>query len=167
LSDDVNEDSAPQLPPMPPIPQSGRLAGVDFGTVRIGIAISDPGQSIASPLETYNRRTESLDAKYFQELAKTEQLVGFVVGLPVHMSGDASEKSAQAVQFGTWIFEQTEVPVAWVDERYTTAMARQMLSQSKMSGKKRKSMLDKIAAQILLSAYMESGSQGVSSLDEV
>jgi len=141
----VNEDSAPQLPPMPPIPQSGRLAGVDFGTVRIGIAISDPGQSIASPLETYNRRTESLDAKYFQELAKTEQLVGFVVGLPVHMSGDASEKSAQAVQFGTWIFEQTE----------------------EMSGKKRKSMLDKIAAQILLSAYMESGSQGVSSLDEV
>ena len=145
---------------MPQIPDAGRLCGVDYGTVRIGIAISDPGQSIASPLETYSRRTEALDAEYFLQLAKNEELVGFVVGLPVHMSGDASEKSAEAVQFGTWVFEQTEVPVAWVDERYSTAMAREMLGQSNLSGKKRKSMLDKIAAQILLSAYMDSENKG-------
>lgn len=166
MSDAPQEGEAPRLPPMPPIPESGRLAGVDFGTVRIGIAISDPGQSIASPLETYNRRNEALDAKYFQTLAKTEELVGFVVGLPVHMSGDASAKSIQAVEFGTWIFEQTQIPVAWVDERYTTARAREMLNESNMSGKKRKSMLDKIAAQVLLSAYMESDSQGAASLDD-
>ncbi len=151
---------------MPPIPDSGRLAGVDFGTVRIGIAISDASQTIASPLETYNRRSETLDGEYFQNLAKTEELVGFVVGLPVHMSGDASEKSIQAVKFGTWIFEQTQVPVAWIDERYTTAMARQMLNQSKMSPKKRKSMLDKLAAQILLAAYLDSGNQDAASLDD-
>ena len=161
MSDDVNEGEAPRLPSMPPIPKSGRLAGVDFGTVRIGLAISDPGQTIASPLETYNRRTEALDAEYFQQLAKTEELVGFIVGLPVHMSGDASEKSVEAVQFGIWVFEQTGVPVAWMDERYTTAMAREMLNQSNMSGKKRKSMLDKIAAQILLSAYMDSENHDV------
>ena len=160
MSDDVNEGEAPRLPSMPPIPKSGRLAGVDFGTVRIGLAISDPGQTIASPLETYSRRTEALDAEYFQQLAKTEELVGFIVGLPVHMSGDASEKSIEAVQFGIWVFEQTGVPVAWMDERYTTAMAREMLNQSNMSGKKRKSMLDKIAAQILLSAYMDSEDKG-------
>ena len=112
---------------MPQIPSSGRVCGVDYGTVRIGIAISDPGQSIASPLETYNRRTQALDAQYFQQLAKAEELVGFVVGLPVHMSGDASEKSVEAVKFGAWVFEQTEIPVAWVDERYSTAMAREML----------------------------------------
>ena len=154
------KDKPPVLPPMPQIPDAGRLCGVDYGTVRIGIAISDPGQSIASPLETYSRRTEALDAEYFLQLAKNEELVGFVVGLPVHMSGDASEKSAEAVQFGTWVFEQTEVPVAWVDERYSTAMAREMLGQSNLSGKKRKSMLDKIAAQILLSAYMDSENKG-------
>lgn len=151
---------------MPPIPNKGRLCGIDYGTVRIGIAISDPGQSIASPLETYNRRTEALDAKYFLQLAKTEELVGFVVGLPVHMSGDASEKSTEAVKFGTWVFEQTEIPVAWVDERYSTAMAREMLGQSNMSGKKRKSMLDKIAAQILLSAYMDSENKDAAALDD-
>lgn len=151
---------------MPQIPSSGRVCGVDYGTVRIGIAISDPGQSIASPLETYNRRTQALDAQYFQQLAKAEELVGFVVGLPVHMSGDASEKSVEAVKFGAWVFEQTEIPVAWVDERYSTAMAREMLGQSNMSGKKRKSMLDKLAAQILLAAYLESENQSAAALDD-
>ena len=160
------QDTPPGLPKMPQIPSSGRLCGVDYGTVRIGIAISDPGQTIASPLETYNRRSEALDAKYFQQLAKAEELVGFVVGLPVHMSGDASEKSAEAVKFGTWVFEQTGIPVAWVDERYSTAMAREMLGQSNMSGKKRKSMLDKLAAQILLGVYLESGSKDAAALDD-
>ena len=160
------QDKSPTLPPMPQIPSSGSLCGVDYGTVRIGIAISDPGQSIASPLETYNRRTKDLDARYFQQLARAQELVGFVVGLPVHMSGDASEKSAEAVKFGTWIFEQTEIPVAWVDERYSTAMAREMLGQSNMSGKKRKAMLDKLAAQILLAAYLDSRNLGASALDD-
>jgi len=166
MSDGSQEGQAPRLPPMPPIPKSGRLAGVDFGTVRIGIAISDPSQSIASPLETYNRRNEALDAQYFQQLAKTEELAGLVVGLPVHMSGDASAKSVQAVKFGVWIFEQTQTPVAWVDERYTTARAREMLNQANLSGKKRKSMLDKIAAHVILSAYIESSRHDATSLDD-
>ncbi len=140
------------------LPVTGRLAGVDFGTVRIGIAISDPSQMISSPLETYNRRTIELDAKYFQELIRLERIVGFVIGLPVHMSGDASQKSKEAVAFGTWLNEHTGLPVDWIDERYTTAMARQVLSQSGLSGKKRKAQLDKLAAQILLSVYLESGS---------
>ena len=82
------------------------------------------------------------------------------------MSGDASEKSVEAVKFGAWVFEQTEIPVAWVDERYSTAMAREMLGQSNMSGKKRKSMLDKLAAQILLAAYLESENQSAAALDD-
>lgn len=139
------------------IPPTGRLIGIDFGTVRIGVAISDPGQSIASPFETYNRRTPELDVKYFRELVATEQAVGFIVGLPVHMSGEASQKSKEAVAFGNWLKEQTEIPVAWIDERYTTAMAREILGSSGLSGKKRKAQLDKLAAQILLSVYLESG----------
>lgn len=145
--------------PSAKLPSSGRLAGIDFGTVRVGVAISDPGQTISSPLETYNRRTIELDAKYFLKLTDEEQVVGFVVGLPVHMSGDASQKSLEAIKFGKWLGLETEKPVTWIDERYTTAMAREMLSHSKMSGKKRKAHLDKIAAQILLAAYLESGPQ--------
>jgi putative Holliday junction resolvase len=146
-----------QETPSAELPPYGRLAGIDFGTVRIGVAICDPSQTIASPLETYNRRTIALDAKYFVDLATREQIVGFVVGLPVHMSGDASQKSKQAEEFGSWLLEQTGIPVAWIDERYTTAMAREVLSQSNLSGKKRKAQLDKLAAQIILAAYLESG----------
>ena len=142
------------------LPESGRLAGVDFGTVRIGLAVSDAQQSLASPLETYTRRNEELDAKYFINLVANEKIVGIVIGLPVHMSGDESEKSAEARDFGRWLTEQTEVPVDWIDERYTTAFARDVLSQSGLSGKKRKAMLDKIAAQAILSTYLESDRTG-------
>jgi len=138
-----------------PLPAAGRLAGIDYGTVRIGVAISDPSQSIASPLEVYTRRNEKLDAKYFGELVTAERIVGFVVGLPVHMSGDASEKSREAVVFGKWLQDTTGIPVTWFDERYTTALAREVLNLSNLSGKKRKAQLDKLAAQILLSAYLE------------
>jgi len=141
-------------------PPTGRLAGIDFGTVRIGVAISDPGRKIASPYELYNRRTPEKDAVYFRELVNQEQIVGFVVGLPVHMSGDESEKSKQAREFGLWLSQQTDLPVDWVDERYTTAMAREVLSHSRLSPKKKKAQLDKLAAQILLSAYLESRSPG-------
>ncbi len=140
------------------LPTEGRLAGIDFGTVRIGIAISDPGQRIASPFENYSRRTESLDAAFFQRLARDEQLVGFVVGLPIHLSGDESEKSMEAREFGGWLSRITQLPVGWIDERFTTSMAREILSQSNLSGKKRKAQLDKMAAQILLTAYLESNS---------
>lgn len=156
MKSDSNQ-SSPASPPTEgdPLPSSGRLAGIDFGTVRIGVAISDPGQSIASPLEVYQRRNEKLDSQYFSDLVAAERIVGFVIGLPVHMSGDASQKSKQAVVFGKWLREQTSLPVTWIDERYTTAMAREMLNQSHLSGKKRKAQLDKLAAQIILTAFLE------------
>lgn len=142
------------------LPKSGRLAGIDFGTVRIGVAVSNVQQTIASPLETYARRNEKLDAEYFAKLVADEKIVGFVVGLPVHMSGDESEKSGQAREFGEWLVAATGVVVDWIDERYTTAFAREVLSKSGLSGKKRKAMLDKIAAQAILSAYLESDRSG-------
>lgn len=146
---DINDCSSER------IAASGRLGGIDYGTVRIGVAISDPGQSIASPLDVYQVRSPDLNAKYFQRLAEAEKLVGWVVGLPVHMSGDPSEKSREAIVFGKWLSQQTELPVVWVDERYSTARAREILNQSNLSGKKRKAQLDKIAAQVLLTTYLD------------
>ena len=142
------------------LPETGRLIGIDFGTVRIGIAISDQQQSIASPLTTYQRRNEKLDSEFFVQLAAGENAVGFVIGLPVHMSGDESEKSQEAREFGNWLSIQTQLPVGWIDERYTTAFAREALSGSNLSGKKRKAMLDKIAAQAILTAFLESDRDG-------
>ena len=73
-----------------PFPVRGRLAGVDYGHVRIGIAICDADRRIASPYETYTRSTAERDASYFRHLVQDECVTGFVVGLPVHAS--AAEK---------------------------------------------------------------------------
>src|SRR5262245_57881754 len=103
-----------------------RIAGIDNGTVRIGIATADLDVGIAGPFETYTRRGDRLDAEYFCRLATEERIGRFVVGLPVHGSGDESQKSAEARAFGKWLAEATAVPVEFFDERYTSAEAEQV-----------------------------------------
>jgi len=139
---------------------SGRVAGIDYGTVRIGIAISDSRRTIASPLENYNRRDRERDAEHFRRLARDEQIVQFVVGLPVHNDGSESQKSLEARAFGAWLRELTGVPVAFFDERFTTVEAERLLADAKLTKARRKARLDMLAAQILLTAYLESPQQG-------
>lgn len=137
----------------------GRLVGVDYGTVRIGIAITDPHRTLASPLDNYNRRGEKADAKYFCQLTEMESVATFVVGLPVHLDGHESQKSIEARAFGKWLGETTNVPVVFFDERFSSAEAEQLLGGAELTKKQRKARLDKLAAQIILSAYLESGQQ--------
>jgi putative Holliday junction resolvase len=134
----------------------GRLAGIDYGTVRIGIAVTDYEQRLASPFENYTRRGEAADLAYFRRLADDERIERFVVGLPVHMSGEESAKSLEARRFGEWLAKITGRPVEYFDERYTSSEAERMLLDMRLTKKKRKEKLDKLAAQILLSAYLES-----------
>lgn len=138
----------------------GRIAGIDYGTVRIGIAISDPAGSFASPLENYTRRGEAADRARFRRLAEEEHLARFVVGLPVHLDGSESAKSVEARAFGLWLQEATGVEVEFFDERFTTHEAQVLLSGMQLSKKKRKARLDKLAAQIMLTAYLESKRAG-------
>ena len=79
----------------------GRIAGVDFGTVRIGIALSDRQRAIASPHVNYTRRDEAQDAAFFRHLVDEEEVCRFVVGLPVHLDGHESQKSAEARPVGS------------------------------------------------------------------
>ena len=138
------------------LPRTGRLAGIDYGTVRIGIAITDPAQSLASPLEILTRRDKFQDERYFVRLAEQERLAGFVVGLPVHTSGEESQKSFESREFAKWLGEITKLPVALFDERYTTAHAEALLQDAGLTSKRRKARRDMLAAQILLAAYLES-----------
>jgi putative holliday junction resolvase len=138
-------------------PTDGRLMGIDYGTKRIGVSISTPEQNISSPLENYDRRTKKLDGDFLRKLAQEYRAVGLVVGLPVHMSGDESEKSLEARRFGTWLSKRTKLPVRYWDERYTSVIAEQYLYEAGASKKKRKSKLDMIAAQIMLQDYLDSG----------
>ena len=79
--------------PEPTVPMTGRLLGVDFGTKRLGFAVCNSEQTMASPVENYTRQTPAVDAKCITRLVSEYRIVGLVVGLPVHLSGNESQKS--------------------------------------------------------------------------
>jgi putative holliday junction resolvase len=147
-------------PPQPPAASSGRIAGIDFGRVRIGIAISDPGRTLASPYENYTRRGPEGDARRFRRLVAEEGIVLFVVGLPVHLDGEESQISHEARQFGRWLIEVTGLAVEYFDERFSTSEAHELLKDAGMKHKHRKRRLDMLAAQVMLGAYLESRTKG-------
>jgi|BioPla2DNA2_1021312.scaffolds.fasta_scaffold33022_2 putative Holliday junction resolvase len=151
-------------------PEKGKIAGIDFGTVRIGVAICDPERIVAFPYEIYRRRNEKLDLQYFQELADKEQIVHFVVGLPLHNSGDLSDKAREAIEFGAKLAEATGLTIDYMDERFTSHEAEYYLRQGNYNAKQRKAKLDAVAAQIILTTYLERGCVGTSEflpLDDV
>jgi putative Holliday junction resolvase len=137
-----------------------RLLGVDFGHVRVGLAVSDPDRKIAFPLTTYERRGRDADAAYFRTLVAEEAVGGLVVGLPVHLSGEEGKKAAEARAFGAWLAEATGLPVVFWDERFTTVEAESALWDAGLTHKQRKARRDRVAAQILLQAYLDAGCPG-------
>jgi putative Holliday junction resolvase len=139
-----------------------RIAGIDYGTVRVGIALADTDVRIASPYENYTRRTAALDADYFVRLAKEERIDRFGVGLPIHLHGGESQKSTEARAFGEWLSEATGAPVEFFDERFTTSEADELLGAAKLTKKQRQARRDQLAAQIMLTAYLESGGRETS-----
>jgi putative Holliday junction resolvase len=156
---ETNSMTSNEVPP-DDFPAQGRLAGVDFGTVRIGLAVCDPERRLASPYEIYHRRNPTADAEYFRHFVREERIVGFVVGLPLHASGEESQKSAEARAFGKWLHQITGQPVRYHDERYTSVLAEQSLLAARLTRKRRKQRLDKVAAQLILAAYLESAQDG-------
>ncbi len=136
-------------------PRTGRLAGIDYGTVRMGVATCDPTQNWVTPFDTYTRRNEKLDAKFLRELAQTEHIVGWVVGLPIHCDGNESQKSGEVRKFAVWLEELSGLPVALFDERFSTAEARRLLRDTGLSPQKRKQNLDRLAAHLILSHFVE------------
>ena len=139
---------------------TGKIAGIDYGTVRVGVALSDADRILASPYETYIRKSPGRDAEYFRRLVSEERITQFVLGLPLHLSGDLSEKAKEVIRFGRWLTSATGIEVDYMDERYTSVEAEHILRQAGLTEKKRKANRDKLAAQILLSAYLESGCKG-------
>jgi putative Holliday junction resolvase len=135
----------------------GRILGIDFGLKRIGAAISDPGRSIAFPMEVYQRASPERDAAHYRSIVAEESVERIVVGLPVHASGIASELSRQARNFGGWLARVTGRPVAFQDERYTSVEAEDLMRSHGLKRKGRKARRDMLAAQILLQTYLDAG----------
>jgi putative Holliday junction resolvase len=132
-----------------------RILGVDFGPKRVGLAISDPGRRIASPLAVYERRDRRQDAKHFRELVAAEKVGLIVIGLPVRARGEEGQKAKEARAFGAWLGEVTRLPVEFSDEAFTTVEAESHLWQAGLTHKQRRQRRDMLAAQILLQGYLE------------
>ncbi len=134
-----------------------RLLGVDYGTVRVGLSISDAERRLASPLAVRVRGTPERDATYFRALVEEEQVGGLVIGLPVHLNGREGQKAREARAFGAWLAEKTGLPLVFWDERFSTVEAESALWQAGLTHKQRKARRDRVAAQILLQAYLDAG----------
>ena len=134
-----------------------RLLGVDFGTVRVGLAVCDADRIIASPLEIRERQSLEKDATYFRALIEREQIGGLVVGLPLHTTGREGTKAAEARAYGEWLVRVTGLPVIYADERFSTAFAESALWAAGLTHKKRKARRDAVAAQVMLQAFIEAG----------
>lgn len=139
-----------------PWPGTGRLAGIDYGTVRIGVSICDPSRTWTNPLVTVHRQPTAAEASLFQKMVRDNQIAGWVVGLPIHCDGRDSVKAKEAREFAAWLSESTGLPIRFVDERYSTALANRLLREAELPHKQRKKQIDKIAALVILDAYLES-----------
>jgi putative Holliday junction resolvase len=139
---------------------ASKVLGVDYGTVRIGLAISDPDRKFAFPLATYTRKGRDKDGDYFRTLVKGEAIGQVLLGLPIHLSGVEGQKAREARAFGRWLSEITTLPILLWDERFTSVEAEGYLLAAGLTKKRRKARRDRVAAQILLQSYLDAGCPG-------
>ena len=134
-----------------------RKVALDVGDVRIGVAVSDMLGITANPRETYIRKGKPFeeDIAYFVSYAKTEDADAFVIGLPMNMDGTEGPRAEVTRQFGEALKEASGLNVIYVDERLTTVSAERMLIGADVRREKRKQVIDKVAATIILQSYLD------------
>ena len=133
-----------------------RIMCLDVGKARVGIAQSDPMQIIASPLEVL-KRTNSInnDAKYVVNLINQNNVELLVIGLPLKLDGTESESTIMAKEFAEKIAKFSGVKIEFQDERLSTVSAERILLEGNVRREKRKGVVDKIAATIILQNYLD------------
>ena len=140
---------------------AGRVAGVDYGRRRIGVAICDTHRILSSPLCVRQTTGDKpADATFFRKLVADEAIVGFVVGLPIHADGTDSRMSVEVERFGGWLAAETGLPVVFHDERYSSREATGLLAGSGLTRGRKKERTDAIAAQVVLSSWLEANARG-------
>lgn len=133
----------------------GRIIAIDYGTKRTGLAITDPGQMIASPMETIP--THDL-MNYLQQYLEKEPVDLLVVGRPRRMDNSESESMKQ-IRYFVAAFRKRfkQIPVKWMDERFTSRLAMDALVRGgmKKTDRRRKGQVDRVSAALILQSYLE------------
>lgn len=130
-----------------------RLMGIDYGEVRVGIALSDPLQIISKPYLVIANNAELWDG--IIKIIERENVGKVILGLPLNLAGDDSRKTLEVRDFKDALAEKIDVPIEFYDERYSTAEANDLLIEMGYSPKERRKVVDKMAASIILKNYLE------------
>jgi putative Holliday junction resolvase len=134
---------------------ASRILALDHGTKRIGVALSDELGWTAQPLETFERRTLDRDIAHIQDLVRTHNVGQVLLGLPLRLNGEEGPAVQAVHEFVARLGEALPVPIVTWDERMTTKAAEELLIAADVSRKKRKGIVDRVAAAILLQSYLE------------
>lgn len=139
------------------LPEHGRLLGVDLGNVRIGLALTDPDQVIASPAETVPAPAAVGDiVTAIAAAARTHEALGVVVGYPRTLAGREGAAARRAREIAEALVEHLDVPVVLWDERFTTSEAERVMLAQDASRRERRASIDRVAASLILQGVIES-----------
>lgn len=133
----------------------GSVIGFDFGTVRIGVAIGETITGLAHPLTTIASEPVAQRFEEIGALLVEWQPCQLVVGLPTYMDGKEHAMTQRCRRFGNQLHGRFNLPVAWVDERLSSAEAEQRLQQAGQNARQTKAHVDAVAAQILLQQWLD------------
>jgi putative Holliday junction resolvase len=134
----------------------GRILALDWGEIRFGVARSDEGQILASPLTTLSRRAgKRFPMPRLLALLDADPVVGIVVGLPISLEGNETPSSEAARALASDVGRRTGLPVELADERFTTAIALDAVREMGGSTRGRKAEVDALAATVLLQQYLD------------
>jgi len=148
-----------KVPPRPPAAQrsGGRVLGVDVGTVRVGLAMSDPTGTLASPLETLRRAKDRSDLDRLAALVLEHEVTEVVVGEPVHLSGASGASAQDAADYAQELADRIpDVPVILIDERLSTVTAASHLREGGIDSRKQRPVIDQAAAVVILQQFLDS-----------
>ena len=135
-----------------------RILGVDYGSRRIGLAVSDPSATIAQPLPTLPRRAGKRPPVHaISQIVKQQEIAGIVVGLPLTLAGDESDWTREVRDFGAKLAERTGVPVEFIDERMTSVRAEKAVRELglKKTEREQKGRIDAASALLILQAHLD------------
>ena len=134
----------------------GRIMALDVGDVRIGIAVSDLMGIIANPLETYTRKgVLDTDVQYIAKLVQEKEVTQIISGLPLSLNGSENQQTAKTREFIDRLADFCNVPIEYLDERFTTLSAERVLIEGNVRRENRKKVIDKVAATIILQNYLD------------
>lgn len=131
-----------------------RILAVDYGDARTGIAVSDNSEFLASPVGTIKEYNAERLAQKVADISREQNAGEIIVGLPINMNGTEGPRAEKCREFGDMLRELVDVEVKMWDERSTTVTAHQFLNETNVRGKKRKAVVDTVAATVILESYL-------------